>query len=97
MARSRYNSAPLAVLRSASRYPKVLDLAEKIGVTQSTLSNIERGHKMAGDDTLRALAKFLAVRFETVKAMHLQAVLDRMREQKKTIEAELNGIRKRSA
>jgi len=84
---------PLAVLRRASRFPRLTALAKELGTRTTRISAIEAGRAETSDDFLGALAKALGFRRDQVVAAYLEGRRAFLRREQRSIEERLVVVR----
>jgi transcriptional regulator with XRE-family HTH domain len=84
---------PLAVLRRASTYPSLQDLAARLGTSKQRLNAVESGRTVVSDEFLERLAREMGFRPAQVIAAYLEGRKARLRAEVRAIESRLTGSR----
>jgi transcriptional regulator with XRE-family HTH domain len=84
---------PLAVLRRASSYPQLQELAARLGTSKQRLNAVESGRTIVSDEFLERLAKEIGFRPAQVIAAYLEGRRARLRAEVRAIESRLTQTR----
>jgi len=84
---------PLAVLRRASIYPRLQELAARLGTSKQRLNAVESGRIIVSDEFLERMAKEMGFRAAQVIAAYLEGRRARLRAEVRAIESRLTASR----